>query len=74
MLVCHCHAITDRDLRKSIRAGASSIEQVGLSCGAATGCGGCRDLVQHIIDDERRHLTMAPAVCSAESRDGSVAA
>jgi bacterioferritin-associated ferredoxin len=68
MLVCHCHCVTDRTIRDAVRAGATSAAKVGSVCGAATGCGGCRDLVEHIVESEREgssgpktHLALAPA-------------
>jgi bacterioferritin-associated ferredoxin len=52
MIVCHCHAVTDREIRSSVRGGASSAGCVGAACGAGTGCGGCLELVEEIVDDE----------------------
>jgi bacterioferritin-associated ferredoxin len=58
MLVCHCHALTDRDIRRAVRCnGAYDVEQVGEHCGAATGCGGCHDLVAEIVQNEKHRLT-----------------
>jgi len=59
MLVCHCHALTDRDIRRAVRTtGACSVAEVGEQCGAATGCGGCHDLVAEIVAGEKRRLAM----------------
>jgi bacterioferritin-associated ferredoxin len=59
MLVCHCHALTDRDIRRAVRTtGACSVAEVGDHCGAATGCGGCHDLVAEIVSAEKRRLAM----------------
>ena len=61
MLVCHCHALTDRDIRRAVRAtGACNVAEVGEHCGAATGCGGCHDLVAEIVQSEKRRLSMYP--------------
>lgn len=53
MIVCHCHCVTDRTIREHVRAGATSVEAVAEACAAATGCGGCRELVEEIVDAER---------------------
>jgi bacterioferritin-associated ferredoxin len=53
MLVCHCHCVTERAIREAVRAGADSAAAVGSLCGAATACGGCRDLVEIIVETER---------------------
>ncbi|HKO48519.1 MAG TPA: (2Fe-2S)-binding protein [Polyangiaceae bacterium] len=59
MLVCHCHALTDRDIRRAVRTtGACSVAEVGDHCGAATGCGGCYEIVDEIVTCEKRRLVM----------------
>ena len=61
MLVCHCHALTDRDIRRAVRAtGACNVAEVGAQCGAATACGGCHDLVAEIVQSEKRRLALHP--------------
>ena len=54
MIVCHCRGITDRGVRRAIRGGATSRRQLARSCGAGTGCGGCRVTLQGILEAERR--------------------
>jgi len=59
MLVCHCHALTDRDIRRSVRlSGACNVEEVGDHCKAATGCGGCYEAVAEIVECEKRRLAV----------------
>lgn len=41
MLVCHCHAVSDKQVKTAIAAGACSPEDIGHMTGAGTGCGGC---------------------------------
>ena len=52
MLVCHCHRICDRTIRESIREGARSIDDVGASCRAGTGCGGCRPAIAGLLCEQ----------------------
>ena len=52
MIVCHCRRISDRQIRKMVREGASSVGEVARACGAATGCGGCATVVHEIVSDE----------------------
>ena len=52
MLVCHCHRICDRTIAASIREGARSIDEVGASCRAGTGCGGCRPAIAVLLRDQ----------------------
>jgi bacterioferritin-associated ferredoxin len=41
MIVCLCHAVTERDLERVISDGATTVEEVGRRCGAGTDCGAC---------------------------------
>ena len=68
MLVCHCHALTDRDIRRAVRTtGACSVAEVGDHCGAATGCGGCYEVVAEIVACEKRRLAVLNV---SDARDG----
>ena len=60
MLVCHCNGISDRTIRKAVRDGAGSVNDVSFACGAAACCGGCADAVQQIIHTEAGHRDDAP--------------
>lgn len=50
MFVCHCRALTDRDIGEAIADGARDLDEVGLRCGAGVTCGGCCPLVQELLD------------------------
>lgn len=52
MIVCHCRRVTDREIRRCVRSGGSTVSAVSEACGAATGCGGCRPLVSKIVQAE----------------------
>ena len=52
MLVCHCYGIREARIRKAIRNGASSLQQVQRACFAGSGCGTCREAVNEILEDE----------------------
>ena len=52
MIVCHCNGVSDRAIRRSVRAGAVTPELVASECGAGAGCGGCRDAVEEILHGE----------------------
>jgi bacterioferritin-associated ferredoxin len=52
MIVCHCHYVSDREIRQCAQAGACSVSDVGRACGAGTGCGGCRPEIANIIGVE----------------------
>lgn len=52
MIVCQCKGVTDADIRRAIREGAVTVEQVGLSCRAGTDCGGCKPTIQCLLQAE----------------------
>jgi bacterioferritin-associated ferredoxin len=63
MLVCHCHRVTDRELRDAARRGEFRLDCASRACLAGSGCGGCRSLVESIVEaEERRCAPSAPAV------------
>jgi bacterioferritin-associated ferredoxin len=52
VIVCHCRATSDREIRRAVRNGAVTLHEVSRACGAATGCGGCADAVHELITAE----------------------
>jgi bacterioferritin-associated ferredoxin len=53
VIVCQCKGVTEAAIRKAVREGAASIEEVGLACKAGTDCGGCRPTIQLIMIQEQ---------------------
>jgi len=51
MIVCCCKAVSDRQVRQSIDAGARDCGDVARGCGAGSACGGCRATVRQILDE-----------------------
>ena len=49
MLVCHCRGISDRQIRRAIRDGATSVREVARETGAGMRCGGCRSNVKSVV-------------------------
>ena len=54
MIVCHCHYVSDREIRQCAKAGACDVSDVGRACGAGTGCGGCRPEIANILGVSER--------------------
>ncbi len=52
MVVCHCLAVNDKLVRKMIKGGAASAEDVAAACGAGARCGGCLPLIEDLIERE----------------------
>jgi bacterioferritin-associated ferredoxin len=80
MIVCHCHGVTDREIRASVQNGARTCADVADACGASTGCGGCESLVAEIVQGERRRLavvrsdvTASPMACLGSLGEAALA-
>jgi bacterioferritin-associated ferredoxin len=52
VIVCHCRATSDREIRRAVRNGAVTLHEVSRACGAASGCGGCAEAVHEVIASE----------------------
>ena len=52
MIVCHCKAVSDRQVRAAVRAGATRRGSVARACGAGSVCGGCARTVDEILANE----------------------
>ena len=50
MLVCHCKGLTDREVRRAIRAGACTQREVAREYGAGSVCGGCQPLIDELLE------------------------
>lgn len=52
--VCNCFSISEEEIRDAIKKGATTVESVGEATTAGTGCGGCQERIQEIIDEETK--------------------
>jgi bacterioferritin-associated ferredoxin len=51
MYVCHCNALTDRDVARAARAGASRPGEVYAACNCRAQCGNCTRTVLCLLRD-----------------------
>ncbi len=65
MLVCHCHRVSDREIRAHAREGRASVRSVCQISGAGTCCGGCMPLVKAIVRKESEQAAAAPPTISS---------
>ncbi|MDR2475146.1 MAG: (2Fe-2S)-binding protein [Bacteroidales bacterium] len=50
--VCHCMGVNYGEIMNAIETGnLKTIEEVGEATGAGTGCGGCQDMIQDILNE-----------------------
>jgi bacterioferritin-associated ferredoxin len=52
VIVCHCEGVTDRVIRKAVRNGARTRNDVVSACAANMSCGGCVPAIDEIIEAE----------------------
>lgn len=50
MLVCHCRAVSDRHIHAAALGGARRVRDVVSTCGAGGVCGGCRPVIEEILE------------------------
>jgi bacterioferritin-associated ferredoxin len=55
MLVCHCHSISDKTIRKLYNEGLKSLKEIQLKCKAGTRCKCCVPLIEEIIEEESQN-------------------
>ncbi len=64
-IVCQCEVVRDRDIVAAIEAGACSIDDVRIACGAVNGCGDCAPAVVELL--RRNGVAVAEMVRSGGS-------
>jgi NAD(P)H-nitrite reductase large subunit len=52
IIICNCNEIYKSEIVKAIKEkGLKTVEEVGEETNAGTGCGGCQDDIQAILDE-----------------------
>jgi len=65
MIICHCNAATDRDIRRCASRGEGGFGDVAAGCRAGTTCGGCVPAIQAIL---QRLVNERPGGSSREGK------
>ncbi len=53
MIVCVCNAVSDRDIRRELEAGASCLEDLTERLGVANCCGACAQCAEQLLTESR---------------------
>jgi bacterioferritin-associated ferredoxin len=64
VVVGHCRAVSDREIRWSILGGAASLDDVTDACGAGDDCGGCHPVITELL---REAHVSGPALAARRS-------
>ncbi len=52
-IICNCTGVTEEEIVKAVKNGATTFEAVGEATEAGTICGGCEEEIQRIIDENK---------------------
>ena len=51
-IICHCFEVSREEIENAIREKwLKTVEEVGEATNAGTGCGGCQEQIQEILDE-----------------------
>ena len=51
-IICHCFEVSREEIENAIREkGLKTVEEGGEATNAGTGCGGCQEQIQEILDE-----------------------
>ncbi len=69
MLVCHCHAVSERAIRQAVRNGAVTRRAIARTSGAGRSCQGCVPAIDAILRSEARaQSAVAVAMATAKAK------
>ncbi|TDP71476.1 (2Fe-2S)-binding protein [Roseateles toxinivorans] len=51
MIVCLCHRVSDRDIKRAVANGVHCFEQMQDDCHVASACGACHDCAREVFDE-----------------------
>jgi len=60
-MVCLCHGVNERRVRRTIEAGATTIDDVTAACRAGGTCHGCHPTIDRLLADAHAPVTVRPA-------------
>lgn len=61
MIVCHCHAVSDREVLAAADSGARDVDEVSAACKAGSDCHGCHDRIASLLDAVESRLLLQEA-------------
>ena len=62
MYVCICNAITDKQIRKAAKSGATDLWKLQKELGVASGCGSCMEAASEILAEYRNRPAPQPVM------------
>lgn len=53
MVVCSCHGVSDKEIKRIVSEGAQTVRDVRRSCKAGSDCGICVCQVKELIEEHK---------------------
>jgi bacterioferritin-associated ferredoxin len=68
MIVCLCHRVSDRDIRRSVDAGVRNFDVLQDETRVASACGCCHDCARDVFDEAMAKAGAAcPGLCHIDN-------
>ena len=61
MIVCLCHRVSDRDIRRSVESGVRNFDVLQDETLVAAGCGCCRECAHEVFEEALQTCSNAPS-------------
>jgi bacterioferritin-associated ferredoxin len=68
VIVCHCRAVGHERVLDTIAAGATTVDEVSMMCGAGSVCGGCRPTIEAMLANPARSTPVLAPRARGRSR------
>jgi len=62
VIVCHCHGVSDRRIRREARRGVACPDELAQRCGAGSDCGGCLATIEDLLVNVPRTDGAGPSI------------
>lgn len=62
MIVCLCHRVSDRDIRRAVADGTCNFEVLQDDTRVASACGACHDCAREVFDEALAKQSPVPAL------------
>lgn len=67
-VLCQCLNVTEGEIKRAIRAGATTVDAVGEQCEAGTGCGSCRGGIEVLLREAAQARARRPVPAAVQQQ------
>jgi bacterioferritin-associated ferredoxin len=58
VIVCLCHGVSERRVRREIEHGATTVDELAARCGAGACCYGCHPILDDLLTEQVATVTV----------------